>query len=470
MSARNPSKELVYYKFPTVVADLTIHFSVFYLLLHLCDFLHPVVSGILFGKGAAISLFMSYLIAISVIRIRLHERLIPNHIVVVRAIGQSSLAILLFIFFISVIYNHVPVKFYAIQWAVVTVLIVACHLVIQFIIQRIRKSGKNIVKVIMVGADENLVSIWKEMKSGYGVHGYSVLGFFTDKYNEQVPDGALVLGGVDDVPDYIANHQIDEIYCGINPGANPSLVYKIIHEAEMRFMQFWFVPNMNGYPHRRMKYAEFGSVNVICLRDEPLDNPGMKFIKRFGDIVISGLFLVTLYPVIWFFVAIGIKLSSPGPILFRQMRTGYNGRAFECLKFRSMKVNADADTLQATENDPRKTKFGDFLRRSSIDELPQFINVFKGDMSLIGPRPHMEKHTEIYSQLISEYMVRHLVKPGLTGWAQVNGCRGETKTVEQMKERVEHDIWYIEHWSLMLDIRIFIKTVFQILGGDKQAY
>ena len=139
-------------------------------------------------------------------------------------------------------------------------------------------------------------------------------------------------------------------------------------------------------------------------------------------------------------------------------------------KFRSMKVNADADKLQATEDDPRKTKFGDFLRRTSIDELPQFINVLKGDMSIIGPRPHMELHTEIYTKLVDEYLVRHMVKPGLTGWAQVNGCRGETKTTEDMAERVRYDIWYIEHWSFGLDIKIVLKTIAQILGGDKQAY
>ena len=139
-------------------------------------------------------------------------------------------------------------------------------------------------------------------------------------------------------------------------------------------------------------------------------------------------------------------------------------------KFRSMKVNADADKLQATEDDPRKTKFGDFLRRTSIDELPQFINVLKGDMSIIGPRPHMELHTEIYTKLVDEYLVRHMVKPGLTGWAQVNGCRGETKTTEDMAERVRYDIWYIEHWSFGLDVKIVLKTIAQILGGDKQAY
>jgi len=140
------------------------------------------------------------------------------------------------------------------------------------------------------------------------------------------------------------------------------------------------------------------------------------------------------------------------------------------LKFRSMKVNRDADKLQATKDDPRKTRFGNFLRRTSIDEIPQLINIFRGDMSLIGPRPHMILHTETYSKLVDEYLVRHMVRPGLTGWAQVNGCRGETETVEKMARRVEKDIWYIEHWSFWLDIRIFLMTVVQVFKGDKQAY
>ena len=136
-----------------------------------------------------------------------------------------------------------------------------------------------------------------------------------------------------------------------------------------------------------------------------------------------------------------------------------------------MKENKEADKVQATKDDPRKTPFGDFLRRSSIDELPQFINVFIGNMSIIGPRPHMEYHTDMYSALISNYMVRHLAKPGITGWAQINGCRGETKTLEEMADRVEHDIWYIENWSLLLDVEIFFKTIWQVMPGrDKQAY
>ncbi len=227
---------------------------------------------------------------------------------------------------------------------------------------------------------------------------------------------------------------------------------------------------MDGYLHRSMTFGEIGPMTVVKLREEPLANPVNAVLKRCFDILLSLLFLVTLYPVIWCFVAIGTRLSSPGPVLFRQTRTGYKGKPFTLYKFRSMRVNADADKVQATADDPRKTRFGDFLRRTSLDELPQFINVLKGDMSIVGPRPHMELHTEKYTQLVDEYLVRHMVKPGITGWAQVNGCRGETPTTESMAERVRHDIWYIEHWSLGLDLEIIIKTVFQVFRGDRQAY
>ena len=469
MNSRLSPKETLYFKVPTYLIDLAIHFGVFYVYLY-CSDLVSASKASMTGLGIPSILFVSYVMAITVVGIRLNERRIPYYTVVLRAIAQTAITICLFAFLISAIYKVMPVKFYLFQGITAVASVILAHLLIRYVIVRIRKSGRNTLNVVMVGADENLVSIWQEMKAGYGIHGYSILGFFTDKYQDQVPDGEKILGGVDAVVPYLRSHSVDEIYCAINPSSNKSLVDSIIQESENRFIQFWFVPNMNGYPRRRMKYEEFGPVNVICLREEPLNNPAMKFLKRTEDIVLSGLFLVTLYPFVWLFAAVGIKLSSPGPILFRQRRTGYSGKSFECLKFRSMKVNTDSDKVQATEDDPRKTRFGDFLRRTSIDELPQFINVFKGDMSIVGPRPHMEFHTEMYSKLISEYMVRHLVKPGITGWAQVNGCRGETKTVEQMKERVEHDIWYIEHWSPMLDVKIMFMTAYQILGGDKQAY
>ena len=177
-----------------------------------------------------------------------------------------------------------------------------------------------------------------------------------------------------------------------------------------------------------------------------------------------------LFPIIYIIVGCIIKITSPGPIFFKQKRNGINGEEFWCYKFRSMKVNLDADKIQATKNDPRKTKFGNFMRKTNIDELPQLINVFLGDMSLVGPRPHMVKHTEEYSQLIDTYMVRHFVKPGITGWAQVTGYRGETKELHQMEGRVKADIWYMEHWSFILDLNIIYKTFANAIHGEKNAY
>lgn len=193
-------------------------------------------------------------------------------------------------------------------------------------------------------------------------------------------------------------------------------------------------------------------------------------IKRIFDLMISGIAICTLFPFICLIVGIIIKLTSPGPIFFVQKRTGKDGKDFNCYKFRSMKINKEADEVQATANDPRKTPFGNFIRNTSIDEIPQLINVFLGDMSLIGPRPHMVKHTEMYSNLIDNYMDRHAVKPGITGWAQVTGLRGETKELSQMENRVKADIWYIKNWSLLLDLKIILKTISTILLGDKNAY
>lgn len=193
-------------------------------------------------------------------------------------------------------------------------------------------------------------------------------------------------------------------------------------------------------------------------------------IKRIFDIVISLIILLTVSWWLTLIVGLITKLQMPGPIFFKQKRTGQYGKEFNMIKFRTMRVNSQADTLQASKNDERVTRWGLFLRKTSIDEIPQILNVLKGDMSLIGPRPHMVLHTEQYSELIDDYMLRLSAKPGITGWAQVNKARGETKEVWQMEDRVNKDIWYIEHWSLWLDLRIMFLTFRTILGKDELAY
>ena len=194
-----------------------------------------------------------------------------------------------------------------------------------------------------------------------------------------------------------------------------------------------------------------------------------RMLKRAFDLVFSSVVLVCS-PVIFIPIAIAVKLSSPGPVFFKQKRTGFRGKEFNCYKFRTMRVNAASDEVQATRHDPRKTRVGEFLRKTSLDELPQFINVFLGDMSVVGPRPHMVKHTHDYSKIIDKYMLRHLIKPGITGWAQVNGYRGETRELWQMERRVEYDVWYIEHWNFWLDIKIIFLTVVNAFKGEKNAF
>ena len=193
------------------------------------------------------------------------------------------------------------------------------------------------------------------------------------------------------------------------------------------------------------------------------------FFKRLFDLIIALfalpfvlLLILIMVPLIW--------LTDRGPTFYNAQRVGLNGKIFKMFKFRSMKVNDEADSKQATIDDPRKTRFGDFLRRSNIDEFPQFINVFKGEMSIVGPRPHMLSHTETYAQLIDKYMVRHFIKPGVTGWAQTHGFRGETRELSQMEERVKADIWYMEHWTILLDLYIIYKTIVNVVVGEKNAY
>jgi putative colanic acid biosynthesis UDP-glucose lipid carrier transferase len=202
----------------------------------------------------------------------------------------------------------------------------------------------------------------------------------------------------------------------------------------------------------------------------PLDKAAHAAAKRVFDLLFSACFLLVCFPWVWLILGIAIKLSSPGAVFFVQERAGKGGRMFRCYKFRSMRTNDD--TEQATANDPRTTRVGRFIRRTNLDELPQFINVLKGDMSVVGPRPHPHPLwlDGRYAPLIDDYMLRYAVKPGITGWAQVSGCRGETKRTEEMEKRVEKDLWYLRNWTFTLDISIILKTIVSMLLGDRKAY
>ncbi|MGM9760200.1 MAG: undecaprenyl-phosphate glucose phosphotransferase [Parabacteroides sp.] len=330
-----------------------------------------------------------------------------------------------------------------------------------------RKSGHNFKRVVIVGAGKNGMELYRLMKDDLA-YGFNVMGFFDDNLALK-PILPNYLGMTNEVEDYVLAHNVDEIYCTL-PGTNDEKIKRMLNFAEKHMVRFFIVPEFYRNVKKSMIMEMMESIPLLTVRREPLQSTYNRVLKRAFDVVFSLCILLTLFPLLYLILGTLIKLSSPGPILFRQKRTGLYGQDFECYKFRTMRVNAQADTLQAVKDDPRKTKIGDFLRHTNLDEFPQFVNVLKGDMSVVGPRPHMLKHTEQYSALIDKYMVRHLVKPGVTGWAQVTGYRGETKTLEQMEGRVKRDVWYIENWSFLLDLKIIVVTVLNMFKGEKNAY
>jgi len=263
--------------------------------------------------------------------------------------------------------------------------------------------------------------------------------------------------------------EIREIFSTITPEQN-NYIYNLMYQSEKECIRFKIVPNLSLFITREVHIEYYGELPILSLRKEPLDDVGNRIKKRMLDITVS--ILVTIFILSWLIPLLGslIFLESGSPIFFKQLRTGKNKKSFYCWKFRSMKTNKEANLKQATRNDGRITFLGKFLRKTSLDEFPQFINVLRGEMSLVGPRPHMIKHTTDYSKVVDEYMVRQFIKPGITGWAQINGYRGEITNPEQIKMRVNKDLWYLENWTLWLDLKILFLTIYYIFKGDTKAY
>lgn len=335
----------------------------------------------------------------------------------------------------------------------------------RMLIRRMRRHGFNTSWVAIIGINPTAERLTMEIQSDPGF-GYRLMGYFDDHCPEDFK--GTYLGTLDDLDAYLKTQNVHQIFYTYTANANDDLS-KAIKISEDNSCEFYYVPRITRFVNRTFTLNTIAAMPILGIRRNPLTKLTNRLLKRGFDVLVSGTFLI-FYPLIYLPVALAIKLSSPGPVYFKQDRTGYRGNSFKCYKFRSMKMNANADKVQATEHDPRKTKVGEILRKTSIDELPQFINVLKGDMSIVGPRPHMLKHTEEYSAMIDRYMVRHMVKPGITGWAQVNGYRGLTDELWKMEKRVEYDVWYIENWSLILDLKIMARTVTNAIHGEKNAF
>jgi putative colanic acid biosynthesis UDP-glucose lipid carrier transferase len=353
------------------------------------------------------------------------------------------------------------------------ILLLLSRVIERLLVKHFRQLGRNTRNVTFVGNDPELLTLYNKLV-GDTTKGYKFLGYYADEDFADMPDNVQLerLGTLQGFLEAIDSDDApsvgDELYVSISRKERHT-IRKISRFCDGRVVRFYYVPVSVETLGMDLKREFLDDMEVFTTYELPLRSTVNRIIKRLFDIVMSVIALLCLLPilpVIWIIV----KTQSPGPLLFKQLRTGIDGKNFCCYKFRSMHVNDDADKLQATKNDPRKYAFGNFMRKANIDELPQFWNVLLGNMSVVGPRPHMLAHTEMYSQLIGKYMVRHFAKPGITGWAQVTGFRGETKELWQMEGRVQRDIWYIEHWSFWLDLRIIWLTFKSMFVHDEHAY
>ena len=433
-------------------------------------FLDPLYTHFMVPKMREIILFFNfcYFFALYFVPIQLHVSVVFLDKIVQRSF--YFVTIFVFLFAICLLFLNVGdqlATFIMIFFLSSLLLFSLWRVLVRIIVKTYRRRGYNAKNILIVGAGKNGMELYQVIKTDLA-YGFHVHGFFDDNtiLKDVLPN---YLGRINEIEEYVKNHDIDEIYCTI-PGSSSEKISALLNFAEENMIRFYIIPDFYRDIKKSMVLDILESVPLLTIRTEPLQSPYNRIVKRCFDIVFSALVLITVFPFLYLIAGAFIKMSSKGPILFKQKRTGLYGREFECYKFRTMHVNVDANSLQAIKDDPRTTKTGSFLRHTNLDEFPQFVNVLKGEMSVVGPRPHMLKHTEQYSILIDKYMVRHLVKPGITGWAQITGYRGETRTLEQMEGRVKRDVWYLENWSFFVDLKIIVVTIIQMFRGDSNAY
>ncbi|WP_304198420.1 exopolysaccharide biosynthesis polyprenyl glycosylphosphotransferase [Flavobacterium alvei] len=320
--------------------------------------------------------------------------------------------------------------------------------------------GGNSRSVVLLGNMKNINPL-KTFFTENPDYGYNLIKVFTLENHKKER--------IDDCLTYVSDYKINEIYCSMADLSDSQINY-IIDFADNNLKTLKFIPDEKQILSLNAKYEYYDYIPVISLRNILQDEKLNKVIKRVFDLVFSSIVIVGLMSWLMPIMALIIKLDSKGPVFFVQKRNGLNYKEFNCYKFRSMKLNDKADLDLASKNDVRITKVGKFIRKTSIDELPQFFNVLLGDMSVVGPRPHMVSVTNLYALQVDKFMVRHFVKPGITGLAQTKGYRGEVETDEDIINRVKFDIFYMENWSILLDVEIIVKTIFNILKGDEKAF
>lgn len=377
-------------------------------------------------------------------------------------IVKQFVLFLLFVFAFSGLYHELDiyprpiVKYTLICFSLIAILKFAIY----YLLQKYRVSlGGNYRNTVIFGLNKKTIAL-ENFFNKNPEYGYMHKKTFNFKKNQP---------NLEDCFNYVLTERIDEIYCSISELTN-SQIADIVDFADNNLKILKFIPDSKEIYSKKLKYEYYDYIPILTLRTIPLEDSANMIIKRAFDIFFSSIVIVFVLSWLTPLIAILIKLESKGPVFFKQSRNGFNYKEFDCYKFRSMMPNEDAHLYQATRGDVRVTKVGKFIRKTSIDELPQFFNVLFGDMSVVGPRPHMVSHTDMYAKKIDKFMVRHFVKPGITGLAQVSGYRGEVESDKDIIGRVKYDIFYIENWSLLLDLKIIAQTFINAVKGEDKAY
>jgi putative colanic acid biosynthesis UDP-glucose lipid carrier transferase len=375
---------------------------------------------------------------------------------------KQSILFLLFVFAFAGLYHEFKiyprpiVKYTLFCFVLITILKFAIY----YLLQRYRVSlGGNYRSTVILGLNKKTIAL-ENFFNKSPEYGYSHKKTYDFKNKKQALEECF---------EYVIGEGVDEIYCSISELTN-SQIADIVDFADNNLKILKFIPDSKEIYSKKLRYEYYDYIPILTLRTIPLEDSANTIIKRTFDILFSSFVILFVLSWITPIIAIFIKLESKGPVFFKQSRNGFNYKEFDCFKFRSMTPNKNAHLHQVTRGDQRVTKVGKFLRKTSLDELPQFFNVLFGDMSVVGPRPHMVSHTNMYAKKIDKFMVRHFVKPGITGLAQVSGFRGEVETDKDIIGRVKYDIFYIENWSLLLDIKIIIQTFIRSVKGDDKAY
>lgn len=375
--------------------------------------------------------------------------------------------IVFFFFYVTQIYSKTISIWFTIQYLLLVTSMMTFVRIMIFLIRkkyRIKINRKlSSVNTILIGKNNFSHTILsnEEIRSSMGIRGFYSLESSSEK--------GKYLGDVTMLLEDLENEKIDSIIL-CDDSIDEELYNDIVRIAEQKMVRIYIVPDFKYINMGSHSFEIIQGVPFLKLMPEPLVNAENQFLKRFFDVVFALFVIVFVLSWLVPIVALIIKLESRGSVFFLQKRSGIKNEPFSCIKFRSMAVNSHSDHLTAKKGDSRVTKFGKFMRKTSIDELPQFINVLIGNMSVVGPRPHMISQTKQYSKITKKYMLRHIVKPGITGWAQVMGSRGEIFSNKDMEKRIEKDIWYIQNWSFFLDLKIVFLTFYNIVKGDEQAY